>query len=302
MDGPENLISAENLSARLAEGGVSVFDCGFDLADPEKGRRDYLAAHIHVALYVDLERDLSGPKTGLNGRHPLPDPDVFAEAMRALGLRRGRLAVAYDSSGGIFAARLWWMLRWAGHERVAVLDGGLQAWRDLGLPLETGEGACAEPGDFVGTGLAGPRTVTAAEVQAAIGSDAMRVIDARAASRFRGEPNPMDPTPGRIPGARNRPSADNLRPDGRFKAPGELGEDFARVLGGRAPTEAVLQCGSGVTACHNALAMAVAGLDGARLYPGSWSEWIADPSRPVETGPVETGPVETGPVPGDGRA
>jgi thiosulfate/3-mercaptopyruvate sulfurtransferase len=285
MDGPENLISAEDLAHRLKEGGVAVFDCSFDLADPAKGLRDYGDGHIPGTVHVDLEQDLSGPRTGLNGRHPLPEPEVFVAALRRLGLRRGDLAVAYDSSGGMFAARLWWMLRWVGHEHAVVLDGGFPLWRNLDLPVERGEGARPQTGDVDVRSFTPGRTVTADAVQAAIGSDALVVIDARAASRFRGEPNPMDPIPGRIPGARNRPFADNLGPDGRFKTPGDLAADFARVLKGRAPAEAVLQCGSGVTACHNALAMAVAGLDGARLYPGSWSEWIADPSRPIETGP-----------------
>ena len=277
------LISASELQQLMEQGDLFIADCGFDLAAPEAGREAYASGHIPGARYVHLDEDLSAPMSGSNGRHPLPDPALFAAKLRAEGLRKGQQVIAYDDAGGPYAARLWWLLRWVGHDAVAVLDGGKQAWQALGGGLEQG-GAPVPPGDFVAAAPDLATIVDADHVQGNIATGAQLVIDARTPERFRGDPNPLDPVSGHIPGARNRWFKDNLGPDGRFKTPDTLAGEFAAVLAGKAADAAILQCGSGVTACHNALAMAVAGLQGAKLYPGSWSEWITDTSRPVEQG------------------
>ena len=253
-----------------------VFDCRHDLFKPELGEAQYREAHIPGARFAHLERDLSGAKTGKNGRHPLPDPATFAAWLGREGLRRSDQVVCYDANNGSMAARLWWMLRWIGHEAVAVLDGGFAKWVAEKRPMS------ADIPAFPRTEYRIEQTpcglVTASEVQAS-----GLLLDARAAARYRGEQEPIDPVAGHIPGARNRFNGDNLSPQGTFKAPEELRREFASILGERAPSEAVHYCGSGVSACHNLLAMEIAGLPGGRLYAGSWSEWIADPSRPVET-------------------
>lgn len=279
------LISAANLAERLAAapGSVALFDCRFDLADPGAGETAYAAGHIPGAHYLHLDRDLSGRKTGANGRHPLPTRDAFVATLADRGLRQGQQVVAYDAQGGAYAARLWWLLRWLGHDSVAVLDGGLQAWQADGQPLATDTPPPAR-GDFRAQAPL-ESTVDAAAVLANLTSHARIVIDARGADRYRGENETIDPVGGHIPGARNRFFKDNLTADGRFKSGHELREAFSAVLAGAEPNLAILQCGSGVTACHNALAMEIAGLHGASLYAGSWSEWCADPSRPVATGP-----------------
>lgn len=279
------IVSAGALHDLIAAGQpVLVLDCEFDLTDPAKGRKTYEQGHIPGARYIHLETDLSGTPDGTNGRHPLPDRAAFAERMRALGLREGRQIVAYDGNGGHFAARLWWMLRWVGHEVVAVLDGGRQAWLAGGWPLEAGEAGSAEPGDFVaGPPLVGG-VVSADEVLANIDGGDMVVVDARDPARFSGDPHPLDTASGHIPGARNRFLRDNFAADGTFRSAEELAQAFRAVLGDTPPEKAVMQCGSGVTACSNALAMEIAGLKGAKLYPGSWSEWTSDPARPVATG------------------
>lgn len=273
---------------RLVAAGAAVFDCSFDLADPGAGRRRYLAAHVPGARYLDLDDDLSSRPTGSNGRHPLPSVAALTDVLSRAGLRAGQQVLAYDDGDGAYAARLWWLLRWLGHDAVAVIDGGMAAWQARGLPVETGEPASVGAGDF----SSGPgRTDMVAdvlEVVSALGGDVPLVLDARAPGRFMGEANPLDPVPGHIPGARNRFFRDNLAPDGTFKSATELRSDFLGVLGSTAPAKVVAQCGSGVTACHDLLAMEIAGLPGARLYPGSWSEWIADPARPVETGPARS--------------
>ena len=279
------LISAANLAERLAAapGSVVVFDCRFDLVDPAAGEAAYAAGHIPGAQYLHLDRDLSGRKTGTNGRHPLPTRDAFATLMASHGVRQGQQVVAYDAQGGAYAARLWWLLRWLGHDSVAVLDGGLQAWEAAGQPLTTDVPQPAA-GDFR-AGAPLESTVDAAAVLANVTSASRVVIDARAPDRYRGENETIDRVGGHIPGARNRFFKDNLNADGRFKTGHELRETFTALLAGTEPNNVILQCGSGVTACHNALALEVAGLHGASLYPGSWSEWSADPSRPIATGP-----------------
>jgi len=276
----QTLIDAADL-ARLAEqGNVLICDCRFDLGDPNAGRNAYRAGHIPRAVYVDLERDLSAEPTGANGRHPLPDRVTFAARMAELGVTQNGLVVAYDNVGGYYAARLWWMLRWAGHGQVAVLDGGLQAWTESGHDLEMGD-AKAAPGDFrASTGPLMP--VTEVEgIEANLAGGEYLVVDARTAERFGGAAHPLDTASGHIPGAGNRFWQNNLTEAGRFKPAGQLAQEFADLIVGRPPGTIVHQCGSGVTATHNLLAMEVAGLSGSRLYPGSWSEWTSDPRRPI---------------------
>ncbi len=279
------LISAANLAELLATApdSIALFDCRFDLTNTGAGEAAYAAGHIPGAQYLHLDRDLSGRKTGTNGRHPLPSRDALVSTLADRGLKQGQQVVVYDAQGGAYAARLWWLLRWLGHDSVAVLDGGLQAWEAAGQPLTT-EVPRVSRGDF----RALPpleSTVDAQAVLANLTTRARVVIDARAPDRYRGENETIDPVGGHIPGARNRFFKDNLTADGRFKNGHELRETFAALLAGVEPNLAILQCGSGVTACHNALAMEIAGLHGASLYPGSWSEWSADPARPVATGP-----------------
>lgn len=278
----ETLIGVSDLQALMASGtDVLLLDCEFELGAPDKGPAIFAQGHLPGARHAHLDNDLASAPDGTNGRHPLPAPVALAAWLRAQGLKQGQQVVAYDSNGGAWAARAWWLLRWLGHRPVAVLDGGKPAWVAAGLPLEAAPPGPIATGDFeIGeTLVAAP--VSASDVIANIGTGAAQVLDARDPSRFRGDPNPIDPVAGHIPGAANRFFRDNLGIDGRFRSAAELAADFAALLQGR---PAVLSCGSGMTACHNALAMAIAGLPGARLYPGSWSEWISDPTRPVETG------------------
>ena len=273
------LISVTQLAAHLDDPRWIVFDCRHDLADTEAGRRAYAQSHIRGARFAHLDDDLSGPKTGANGRHPLPDPGEFCARLAALGMRNDAQAVAYDGAGGFYAARLWWMLRWLGHAEVAVLDGGWHAWIEAGLPVSTQTPADA-PAAF--NGDVRDCTVGTHFIQNALGRPGIRLIDARSPDRFRGENETLDPVGGHIPGALNRFFKNNLAPDGCFKPAADLKREFTMLLGAAAPADVVHQCGSGVTACHNLLAMEIAGLAGSRLYPGSWSEWCSDPQRPLE--------------------
>ena len=276
------LISADALRALLASGQPCVLlDCGFDRADPAAGARAHAQGHLPGAQHADLERDLSAPKTGRNGRHPLPSREAFAATVGRWGVRADTPVVCYDDQGSPYAARAWWMLRWLGHREVAVLDGGLQAWVAAGGALNQEPPAPRGPTTYTPAPSLMP-TVDADTLAAGLGG--LRLIDARAAERFRGDVEPLDPVAGHIPGALNRPFKDNLDVQGRFQRPEALREAFLPLLGGRPASEAVHQCGSGVTACHNLLAMEAAGLSGAALYPGSWSEWCADPARPVARG------------------
>ena len=269
-----------------------VLDASFDLADPASGEASYRAGHIPGAVYVHLEQDLSGPKQGpdgrFRGRHPLPERADFAARVGRWGIVPGRQVVAVDRQAGIMAARAWWMLRWLGHAEVAVLDGGMAAWAAAGGRLDTDATvpppAVPYPLPAPTGGGADPAmpTIEAGELLRQLGR--LGVVDARAPERFRGEVEPLDACAGHIPGARNRFFKDNLGPDGRFKPAAVLHGEFIALLAGRSPAELVQQCGSGVTACHNLLAMEWAGLPGSRLYPGSWSEWSADPARPVARG------------------
>lgn len=258
-----------------------VLEASFDLADPGAGERSYRDAHLPGTFYLHLDRDLSAPKTGRNGRHPLPSREVFAALAGRLGITPATQVVVYDRQGAIYASRAWWMLRWLGHEAVAVLDGGLAAWQAAGGPVATVVPALrgGPPYPLLDRAAA---TIDADTLAGRLGRVAL--IDARSPERFRGDVEPLDTQAGHIPGARNRFYKDNLTPDGRFKAGDRLRAEFMPLLAGGAAPGVVHQCGSGVTACHNLLAMEHAGLAGSLLYPGSWSEWSADPSRAVAKG------------------
>ncbi|WP_290870812.1 sulfurtransferase [Aquabacterium sp.] len=284
---PTPLISAPELLALLRSpdaGDLLLLDCRFNLADTGAGQAAFAQGHLPGAVYAHLDTDLSGPKTGANGRHPLPSPEAFSATLGRWGLQPHTRVVAYDAAGGMFAARLWWMLStWWGHAEVQVLDGGWPAWQAAGGPVDTAE--APRPLRVVPPVPLPESLVRADELLAHLGqTDTPLLIDARAADRFRGENETLDPVGGHIPGAQNRFFQLNLAADGRFKAPAALQAEFEALLGGRPAHEAVHSCGSGVTACHNLLAMAVAGLPGARLYAGSWSEWCAAPERPVARG------------------
>jgi thiosulfate/3-mercaptopyruvate sulfurtransferase len=279
---PSTLIDVEALAAHLADPEWIVIDCRHDLASYEAGRRAYCESHIPGARFAHLDEDLSGPKTGVNGRHPLPHPQTFCLRLGALGIDQSTNVVAYDASGGCFAARLWWMLRWVGHGRAAVLDGGWPAWIAAGKPV-TQDIPSIRPVTHA-LNLQPGTSVDTAYVMARAQQPEMALLDARSADRYRGENETLDPVAGHIPGARNRFFRMNLAGDGRFKPVSELRTDFAQLLQDRNPKNVVHQCGSGVTACHNLLAMEHAGLSGSRLYPGSWSEWCSDRARPVATG------------------
>jgi thiosulfate/3-mercaptopyruvate sulfurtransferase len=277
------LIGATELIHHQNDPDWRIFDCRHDLRDPNFGRRAYAVGHLPGAQFLHLDEDLSGPINGSNGRHPLPDPAQLVGRLEASGVGNHTQVVAYDDAGGMFAARLWWLLRWLGHRRVAVLDGGLQAWGRAAGMLEFD--TPRYPALPYVMALA-PLRVDAAGVQAKLGSPAMLLIDARSPDRFRGENETLDPVGGHIPGAINHWFRENLDASGCFKQASELRREFGALLKGRDPRQVVHQCGSGVTACHNVLAMETAGMTGSRLYPGSWSEWCADPARPVATGPA----------------
>jgi len=310
MPTPTPLISAPDLLtlvSRTAEAGQApdtlIIDCRFNLANTQAGQDAHAQSHIPGALYAHLDRDLSGAKTGSNGRHPLPSPEALARTLSQWGVQPGTQVIAYDDAGGMFAARLWWLLRWLGFDAVRVLDGGWQAWQAVGGPVDTAASVptpARAPSHFVPA----PRADWLRDADAVLADlppthqpqadrspsqwppahqpDRQTLIDARAPDRFKGENETMDPVGGHIPGARNRFFQLNLQtPNGCFKAPQVLRAEFAELLG-NAPLDTVVhQCGSGVTACHNLLAMAHAGLPPTRLYAGSWSEWCANPARPV---------------------
>jgi thiosulfate/3-mercaptopyruvate sulfurtransferase len=275
------LIDAPALRERLAAGVPTVLlDCSFDLGDTEAGARAYAQAHLPGALYVHLDRDLSGAKTGRNGRHPLPDRATLAATAGGWGVVPGLQVVAYDAQGGVYAARCWWLLRWLGHDAVAVLDGGVRAWQDAGGELTAAPAMVTPRPPYPAAAAPAMPTVDADTLLRLLGR--RRILDARAAERFRGDVEPLDPVAGHIPGATLRCFRDNLGAGGRFKPAEQLRAEFDALATPAA--EVVHQCGSGVTACHNLLAMTHAGLPGSALYPGSWSEWCADPARPVARG------------------
>ena len=273
---------------------IVILDCRFDLNAPGAGRNAYAAGHIPGAQFVDLNLDLAGPLSARSGRHPLPPPARLARCFAALGIDHKTQVIVYDEANGAFAARAWWLLRWLRIPRVAVLDGGFKAWVAHGGAVQGGECApsCLPTAAVVAgtaalegvTAVDDTAVVTAADVQGAAQDPARLVIDARAPERFAGTIEPIDPIAGHVPGAVNHPFSDNLMSDGRFLPAAELRRRWQRRLAGTLPENTILMCGSGVTACHNLLAMELAGLPGAKLYAGSWSEWIRDPARPVAHG------------------
>jgi thiosulfate/3-mercaptopyruvate sulfurtransferase len=275
----DTLVSIEDLSAHLDDPDWVVCDCRHDLVNYEAGRSAYAQSHIPGARFLHLDEDLSGPKTGVNGRHPLPHPITLTLRLGALGIDNAKQIVAYDASGGSYAARLWWMLRWVGHTRVAVLDGGWEAWLGARQPV-TAEQTPTKATTF-NPSLQPDRATDSRYLVKQLGTGEICIVDARSPDRFRGENETLDPVAGHIPGAVNRFFRLNLDQQGRFKPASELKREFAAVIGDRSPARVIHQCGSGVTACHNLLAMEIAGMSGSILYPGSWSEWCSDPSRPV---------------------
>jgi thiosulfate/3-mercaptopyruvate sulfurtransferase len=291
------LISVDQLKALQAGGApLMIFDCSFDLMNPAAGEEQYRKAHIPGAVYADLDTDLSDkgvidpdgthhphPDAASGGRHPLPSREKFAMWLSSVGFSNEMQAVVYDRNAANYCGRLWWMLKWVGHEAVAVLDGGLQAWQAAGGAV-TDRG---EPSHFQSNFKLGPELrslATTKNVLAGLGKHGQTIIDARSTPRFKGEVEPFDPVAGHIPGALNRPSPQNLGPDGRFKPPAQLKAEFEQLLAGRDPATVVHHCGSGVSALPNVIAMEVAGLGPTSLYAGSWSEWCSDRSRPVEKG------------------
>jgi thiosulfate/3-mercaptopyruvate sulfurtransferase len=277
------IIDAKTLHEHLGEPTWAIVDCRFRLDDPGAGRALYLEAHIPGAVYADLNRDLSAPPSPDEGRHPLPDLDEFRAKLGGWGIGEGVQVVCYDDQGGAIAARLWWMLRYLGHEAVAVLDGGWPAWLAHGYSIASGEETRLFA-HFQGE----PQPEWLASMEEVLARPpAMLLVDSRDPTRYRGEVEPIDRVPGHIPGARNRPFAQNLAPDDTLRPAADLAEEWRELLGSHAPGDAVVYCGSGVTACHNLLAMEVSGLSGARLFVPSWSDWSASPERPVATGEEE---------------
>jgi thiosulfate/3-mercaptopyruvate sulfurtransferase len=276
------LIEPRELAALAdADPSVAIVDCRHDLARPDWGSEAFAVSHIPAAVFAHLDRDLSGPVTTESGRHPLPHPDRLAATFGRWGIGAGTQIVAYDQGTGAYAARLWWLARFLGHTQVAVLNGGLAAWQSAGLPV-TAVPTVRPLRHFVGHPQ--PSWVASTtEVASGLERGSLVLIDARAADRFAGRNETVDPVAGHIPGARNHPFGENLDAESRFLARQDLERRWRQTLSGAAPRSVVSMCGSGVTACHNLLALELAGLSGARLYAGSWSEWIRDPARPVTT-------------------
>ena len=278
------LISPQALNERQSQPGLVILDCRFALEDPDYGLRSYAEGHIEGAQFADLERDLSGPVTkGVTGRHPLPDPDELIERLRGWGINNDSDVVLYDDGPGAFAARAWWLLAWLGkRDGVFELDGGLKAWHAAGFPLNL-DSVKLPRGHFDGA-PDNQLLIKAHALQKRLNDPALTLIDARALPRFRGEVEPIDPVAGHIPGAQCAAFGENLDSSGRFLPVEQLKQRFAEKLGDRSPDELVAYCGSGVTACHNLFALALAGYPLGKLYAGSWSEWINDPQRGVATG------------------
>ncbi len=277
------LISTYDLAVRLADPALVLLDCTFDLAKTEAGERSWRAGHITGAAYASLNRDLSSPPNGSNGRHPLPTVEALAAQLGAWGIDATKQVVAYDQDLGMFAARLWWLLKWLGHDQVAVLDGGFAKWQREGRPTRGGDEPLRAAATFA-PALREALRVTVDRVERLITDENWRLVDARAPQRFRGETSPLDAVAGHIPGAQNRFFQSNLNSDGTWRAPDALRTAWQALLDGVPGDRTVCYCGSGVTACHNLLALELAGVRGAKLYPGSWSEWSSDPTRPVATG------------------
>jgi len=280
-----NLVSPSVLAAHCNESDWVILDCRFDLADPKAGQRQWNQAHIPGAVYADLERDLSAPASAVSGRHPLPDPLDLAERLSNWGIGLDTQVVAYDGNNGAIAARAWWLLRWLGHEHAAILDGGITGWRRAGLPLT--DKVSQRVAKHFEVQLHDEMVVDANQLTECL-TRGDCVLDARTAQRFLGETEPIDAKAGHIPGAHNYPFAANLDRHGCFLPAEELRVYFDSAMQSTAPSNVICMCGSGVTACHNLLAMDIAGMHGARLYAGSWSEWSSDDQRPVATGPDAT--------------
>ncbi|MEQ1911105.1 MAG: sulfurtransferase [Vicinamibacterales bacterium] len=275
------LIGTAALAELLADPAVVIVDCRFELADTEAGERAYVESHIPGAVYAHLDRDLSGAKTGLNGRHPLPDTGALVATLGRLGIAPDTQVVAYDQDSGMWASRLWWLLKWMGHDAVAVLDGGFAAWTREGRP--TTSAVTHRPARVFRGSARTELTINAEALPDFVSAAGSHLVDARAPERYRGDVEPLDPVAGHIPGAVNHFYQWNLA-DGAFLAPADLRARFEQSVGSISGTDVVCYCGSGVTACHNLLALEHAGILGARLYPGSWSEWVASGLRAVERG------------------
>ncbi len=278
----QTLISVAQLADILAQPQVAILDCRFDLGRPPWGADEYAEGHIPGAQYAHLERDLSGAVTPATGRHPLPDPHQLAQRLGELGIGNDSQVIVYDQGNGMYAARAWWLLRWLGHPRVALLDGGWSAWCQAHLAVEQ---SASQPvrQSFVARVAVGA-VATAEDVQTARAAEHELVVDARSAERYAGLNETIDPVAGHVPGAANHPFTRNLAADGHFLPRETLQAAWLTTLGARSPAQMIAMCGSGVSACHNLLALEHAGLLGARLYAGSWSEWIRDPTRPVAAG------------------
>ena len=275
------LISVDQLKIILNDKSTVLFDCRHDLTNPDYGDKEYKRNHIVNALFADINKDLSGIKNGKNGRHPLPSPQIFAKWLGAKGVENSSQVITYDDSGGIFGARMWWMLQWLGHKNVALLDGGWQSWLRKGGEIES----VSKP--LQGTSF---RTiiknnhVSETYLLNNINNPEMCLIDARASSRYEGKDEKIDPVAGHIPGSINRPYEKNLNSQGFFKNKNELRFEFSQLFEIAAKKEVIHSCGSGISACHNLLAMEIAGLPNSKLFPGSWSSWISDPKRPISSG------------------
>ncbi len=275
-----DIVSTSTLVAHLDDPTWIIFDCRFDLANPAWGEAEYLLGHIPGAIYAHLDRDLSEVVTPSTGRHPLPDPQVFANRLSSWGIDAGKQVIVYDHAGGTFAVRLWWLLKYYGHERAAVLNGGYPKWLAENRAIDA-QVRKPDPAIFIPR-LNPQMLISADEVEKHLSDPTWKLMDARTPARYRGEIEPIDTYAGHIPGAVNRFHNDNLQPDSTLLAPEILKQQFRDLLGDTSPEMVVMYCGSGVTSCHHILAMTIAGLPLPRIYAGSWSEWIRDPRRPTE--------------------
>ena len=278
----DTIISAQDLNSIISDDNVRVFDCRFSLKDPQGGLKSYQSGHLPNAQFADMDTQLSSAMTETSGRHPLPDVDVFIEQLCAWGVSNDTQVIAYDDMKGAFAARLWWMMRWVGHNKVAVLNGGMEKWTEQGFPL-TQDSVDYSRGNFTGQANM-DWLVDIDTVRSELEADSITLIDARAADRFTAKDNKTDPVPGHIPGAVNLPFGGNLTGEGLMQAPDAIKQRFESVIKDRPVGDVVNMCGSGVTACHNLLAQAIAGMPPMKIFIGSWSQWIKDSSRPVATG------------------
>ena len=274
------IISAQELKAIIDNDNVRVFDCRFSLKDPRGGLKNYQAGHLPMAQFADMDTQLSSAMTETSGRHPLPEPEVFLTQLKQWGINNDTQVIAYDDISGAFAARLWWMMRWMGHEKVAVLNGGMQKWTEQGYDMSQQDYQYS-PGNFSGNANMG-WLVDIEVVRSELNANNITLIDARAADRFSGKDKKTDPVPGHVPGAQNLPFGGNLTKEGLFETPDIISQRFTNIIQDQPLTKVVNMCGSGVTACHNLLAQAVAGMPPTKIFIGSWSQWIRDPSRPVD--------------------